>query len=91
MKKDKLTPDEKLQIVELSKKYTIISNNIQNFSKELKAVQDKINEETDILTRTREEEKIFMEQIQEKYGFTLEAIEVHEIINEWMDEQINKK
>ena len=81
---DKLTEQEKLQIVELSKKYTIISNNIKNFSEELKSVQDKITRETDLLTSTREEEKVFMEKIQEKYGFTLETIEIHEIINQWL-------
>lgn len=82
---DKLTEQEKLQIVELSKKYSIISNNIRNFSQELKAVQDKITKETDLLTSTRKEEKVFMENIQEKYGFILDTIEINQIINNWFE------
>lgn len=82
---DKLTEQEKLQIVELSKKYSIISNNIRNFSQELKAVQDKITKETDLLTSTRKEEEVFMENIQEKYGFILDTIEINQIINNWFE------
>lgn len=80
--KEKLTKEEKLQIVELAKKYTSISNNIQQYSKELKEVQDLISNETELLTQIRKDEQEFMNMIKEKYGEVPDALTFTQIISE---------
>jgi len=79
---DKLTNDEKAYIIFAAETYNNISENMKKYSLELSEIQDKITNETKRLTEVREKEQEFQKNIEEKYGFKLDTLEIIEMINE---------
>ena len=82
MRTDKLTKEEKQYIGASAEMYQRVAQNMKDYSEELKSIQEKIIAETTLLEDVRAKEKDFAEKINEKYGFTLEAFEIIEVLNE---------
>ena len=77
----KLSKEEINIIKKLSTQYNLVASNINEYSKQLKEVQDKITNETDILESLRLVEAELMQGLQEKYNEVPTQMELINLIN----------